>query len=390
MIAPIRNIKRFWPVPVVLILWAVFLVSGQSGRMVDFQVNHKAAKRLLAGETLYPGAAIDGHYEFKYPPFAAILYIPLAGFPLSAAKALWALIVLSASAAVIGLSLRLARFPAGLPRWLSALAGVVLARFFLRELQLGQVNAVVGFLMLVGLFLLARPRSRPSRAAREGLAGAIWGLAAAVKIYPLIFLPYFLVRRKWRTLAWSLAVLPAAFVLPAISYGFSGNIWVHKEWLSTLSQSTPHLLASQDNLSLLAVAFKATGHLRFSFVFWALSTAFLVLVFLAVMARGRNLRRPEILEGAALMLLIPLISPLGWDYTFLLAALALTLCFRHFFDLPVAWRIVLAIDAALICLTLYDVLGRRLYSRFMSLSLPAFFFLVIFGFLAGLRRKRLA
>lgn len=390
MAAPIKKIKRFWPIPTVLALWALYLVSGQSGRMVDFQVNDKAAKRLIAGETLYPGAAVDGHYEFKYPPFAAVLYVPLAKFPLNAAKALWALIVLSASAAVIGLSLRLARFPAGLPRWLSFIPGVVLARFFLRELQLGQVNAAVGFLMLVGLYFLAEPRSRLSRAGREGLAGAIWGLAAAVKIYPLIFLPYFLVKRKWRTLAWSLAVLPAAFILPGIFYGFSGNIWVHKEWLSTLSQSTPHLLASQDNLSLLAVAFKASGQLRHSLLFWALSTAFLGLVFLAVLARGRRLHRPEILEGAALMLLIPLISPLGWDYTFLLASLALTLCFRHFFDLPVAWRAVLAVDAALICLTLYDVLGRRLYSRFMSLSLLAFFFLAVFGFLAALRRKRLA
>jgi hypothetical protein len=90
------------------------------------------------------------------------------------------------------------------------------------------------------------------------------------------------------------------------------------------------------------------------------------------------------------MLAVPLISPLGWDYTFLLSVLGLSLCFRFFGGMPRAWRIVLAADSALVALTLFDVLGRRLYAQFMSLSLMSLFFIVVFILLAGLRRRALA
>src|SRR4030042_835395 len=146
MAIQVRKLSRLWPVPAVLALWAGLSLSGLLSQMIDFQVNYKAAKRLQAAETLYPGSALDGHYEFKYPPCAAALYVPLTLLPQSTAKILWALIVLSASVASIWLSLTLTRMSSNLPWFLSVLPGLVLARFFLRELQLGQGNGVVAFL----------------------------------------------------------------------------------------------------------------------------------------------------------------------------------------------------------------------------------------------------
>ena len=46
---------------------------------------------------------------------------------------------------------------------------------------------------------------------------------------------------------------------------------------------------------------------------------------LAVILVGKSVREPLALESSLLLTLIPLISPLGWDYTLLMSVLAVTL-----------------------------------------------------------------
>jgi len=48
--------------------------------MADFTVNYKAGDRILHGETLY--RVQDEHYQFKYSPYCALIYLPLALLPL--------------------------------------------------------------------------------------------------------------------------------------------------------------------------------------------------------------------------------------------------------------------------------------------------------------------
>ena len=53
----------------------------------DFTVYHRAAGRFIHGENLYQ-PDVDGHYNYKYSPTAAIYFIPSAIFPDTAAKIL--------------------------------------------------------------------------------------------------------------------------------------------------------------------------------------------------------------------------------------------------------------------------------------------------------------
>ncbi|HEX2695315.1 MAG TPA: hypothetical protein VHP61_06150, partial [Acidobacteriota bacterium] len=93
--------------PLALLIAAValcaglFLLRGRRG-MVDFEVNYEAGKRIRAGETLY--RAEDGHYQFKYPPFSALLYVPVSLLPPDAAKAGWFLVVLGSTVLVFHLA----------------------------------------------------------------------------------------------------------------------------------------------------------------------------------------------------------------------------------------------------------------------------------------------
>lgn len=370
----------------VLLAVAAFLRPGRD--MVDFEVNYEAARRLRLGETLY--RAEDGHYQFKYPPFSAMVYIPFSHLPEPAAKAAWFVLVLASSAAILGLAFALIPAARGRPG-LAALVILVLGRFFLRELQLGQINAVITALLMLSALLLARGGTDGNaRPAGDRRAGLLWGLTVGLKPYALIFGPYFILKRRRRPLLWGLAVLPILALAPAFFYGFRGNLVVHGEWIASLSRSTPTLLTTQDNVSLAAFFLKTTADGRLSGILYGTALTAIGLGLVVVIRRGRRLDRPLALEAALLLLLIPLISPLGWDYTFLSATAAVVLVIRFLPDLSIPWRVLLAAALAIIGLTLYDLLGRQLYADVMALSVLTPCFLAIAAGLARIRHRGLA
>jgi hypothetical protein len=360
----------------------LFLLRGRRG-MVDFEVNYEAGKRIRAGESLY--RAEDGHYQFKYPPFSALLYVPVSLLPPDAAKTAWFLVVLGSTFLVFHLAFCLAR-PEGRQVLLFRIAPpFILAKCYLRELSLGQINALITALMLSMVLLLVR---RPSPG-REGAAGALWGVSTALKPYGAIFLPYWVLRRKWRALGAGLAALALAFLGPALYFGFSGNMLVHREWVGLLSQSTPRLFDTQDNISLIAMFTKWTGRPGLSGNLYFLSVAALALGFLGLMGRGRKNKDPLVLESGLLMALIPLISPLGWDYTLLSSVLIIMIILKHHGAFPGPARIFLVVNFCVFGLSLYDLMGRELYAKFMALSIPTVNALVFIGYAAWIRMKGL-
>jgi hypothetical protein len=364
----------------------LFLLRGRRG-MVDFEVNYEAGKRLRAGETLYRGE--DGHYQFKYPPFSALLYVPVSFLPPGAAKTAWFLVVLGSTILVFHLSFALARPGGKQATLLRILPPLILAKYFLRELSLGQINALITALMLGMVLALVRSGEHPSPW-REAAAGGLWGVSTALKPYAAIFLPYWVLRRKWRALGAGLAALALAFLGPALYFGFGGNLLVHREWVGSLSRSTPSLFDTQDNISLIAMFTKWTGRPGLSGTLYVLSVAALALGFLALMARGRKVKDPMILESGLLLALIPLVSPLGWDYTLLSSVLVIMLVLKHYETLPGPARVFLIVNSCVFGLSLYDLMGRGLYAKFMALSIPTVSALVFIGYAARLRAKELA
>ena len=89
-----------------------------------------------------------------------------------------------------------------------------------------------------------------------------------------------------------------------------------------------------------------------------------------------------------LLTLTPLVSPLGWDYNFLMALPAVMLLIQHWKVFPLPVRVLLAINFAIIALALYDTLGRQRYAAFMSWSVTTINFVLIVFALAYLRFKR--
>jgi alpha-1,2-mannosyltransferase len=365
--------KRPLAVGLALLFFTTIYVVRIGGDMVDFEVNYQAGARLRAGEGLYRTS--DGHYMFKYFPFSALCYVPFSLLPLGAAKAIWYSLSVVGSILCFVASKRLAP---PLSPYLAAIAPAVLAKFFFREMQLGQINV---FVTLLFLWMLAE-----TLAGRGARAGALWGLATAVKPYGFLFFPYWIVRRDFRALGSGVAVLGAAFLVPSLFYGFAENAAAHRQWFETLSQSTPSQLGTADNVSIPGFLAK-----------WGLSPALAVPItillaagVLALIVRGRELPRSSVLEVGVLLVLIPLVSPLGWDYQFLTSVLAVTLLARHWNDFGAAGRSILGANLFVIGFSIYDLMGREAYGAFMRWSILTLAFLAILAFLASLRWRRLA
>ena len=359
-------------------LLAALFAFKVAAKMPDFEVYWRSAIRAAAAEPLYRPE--DGHYQFKYLPAAAVLAIPIGTLSLPLAKAIWFGVSCGLLAALVALSIAL--LPARRrPVWYLALAGTVaMAKFFGHELVLGQANALLATLAAAAVYLLRRQR--------EIVSGALVALAFVVKPYALILVPWLGARP--RAAAASAVGLAAALILPAALYGFDGNVGQHRAWWTTVTDSTAPNLLNPDNVSLAAMYAKWLG--PGGLAAWLAVATALVLLAAAVLvfARRRDLPVPEALEAAMLLTLMPLLSPQGWDYVFLVSTPAIVLLANYEDLLPRPMRVLTIAAVATVAFSLFDVMGRRAYAAFMSLSAISVCFLVVIAALCTLRLRRAA
>lgn len=342
------------------VLLAAALYNAKIRReMVDFEVYRTAASRALHAEPLYREA--DGHYQFKYLPAFALAMTPFALVDREAAKAIWFALSAGLLTAFVRWSVR------GLPERrraepvLIALVVLFMIKFYAHELTLGQTNIVLGTLLVGGL--LAAQVDQPA------VAGVLMGAAAFVKPYALLLLPWLAVSYGYSAALAALVVLVAGLVLPAAFYGWNGNAQLLVQWFRTVTGSTGSNLLGADNVSLAAMWAKWLGAGTIATALSTVTTGFVLAAIAVAWLRRRVLTNPDYLEFALLMLVIPLLSPQGWDYVLLLGTPAVVMLLDRWSDVARAWRVVTALALSMMGLTIYDVMGRRLYGEFMALSL---------------------
>jgi arabinofuranan 3-O-arabinosyltransferase len=363
---------------VALAVWVYIFKAGP--RMPDFEVYWKAASRAAHAEPLY--RPDDGHFQFKYLPAFAVLAMPIGLLPLQTAKMLWFAISIGFLIALLVLNVRLPPEQRKPVRWLVAILIVVFAKFYAHELVLGQVNMMFAVVATGALLAIKQ--------GREAVAGVLVALAIVIKPYAVLFLPWLVARRELISTGAALAGLAAALMLPAALYGFEGNVALHREWWRTVTETTAPNLAVYDNVSLAAMYFRWVGPGELS-ARLAYGTAVLLLAVAAAVFLGRRgVPFPEGLEGGLLLTLMPLLSPQGWDYVFLIATPAVLYLVNYEDRLPFFMRIITAIVLATIGLSLFDLMGRTAYYAFMRLSIISVCFFVVIAELAVLRVRKIA
>lgn len=368
-----------WPL-IFLALAAVLYQARIQREMVDFEVYRTAARRALNGEPLY--RATDGHYQFKYLPAFALAIAPFAMFDREAAKVMWFALSAGLLTAFVRWSVRALPERRRTERVLIWLTVLFMAKFYAHELTLGQTNILLGTL-LVGA-LLAVQIDQPY------VAGVLIGAAVFVKPYALLLLPWLAFTYGAGAALTGIAVIGAGLLFPALVYGWSGNIALLVDWGQTVTGSTEGNLLGADNVSLAAMWAKWLGIGAPATALATVTTGVVLGLIATVWVRRAQIDNPDYLEFSLLMLVIPLLSPQGWDYVLLLGTPAVVCLVDRWSEVSLDWRIATALSLGLMGLTMFDLMGRTMYGQFMALSLVSVAALGAAVALTHLRWKSLA
>lgn len=273
----------------------VFLQAGLVVRHAAPYYNAKVASPLYD----WPAAELP----FTYPPFAAIVFLAFTVFSLSTLAYLSVAVSLVALGVALWATFRGLGYKARTALGGSLLvAGVVLwTEPVLQTLSLGQVELV---LMAVVIWDMVQPDER-------GWKGVGVGIAAGIKLVPLIFIPYLLLTRRFRAAAvatgtFAVTVLFAWVWLPSDSWQF----WLDGDFAANGRGGFPGRV---NNQSLNGMITRLAGSVAAGHAPW-LAAAIIVGVLGLALSVAFNRSGHGMVGLLTCALTSLLISPVSWDH----------------------------------------------------------------------------
>jgi Glycosyltransferase family 87 len=349
-----------------------------SGKTKDYPLWFWAGQQVLQGKDLYPSDP-RAYFDFIYPPLPAVLLaipswfgrIPLYICLSLLNAAAWWITALTSNAMT---GSRKTANP-----WLFAAPGFATITFVFDMFDLGQPNLVLLAMMMYGFWLLQHER--------PWMAGSMFALATAIKVFPVAVLPYLVWRRHWTAVAGMVVFLGLfLFVVPAPVRGFDHNVTELKTWYrGMVGSSSEKGFGQRDeqnwswvNQSIIAVTHRLTRPVNYNqddpskpprtmnivdisfqsanWVVIGISIA-IGLGYLAVMPpAARRTARSDAEELGILFCLMTVASPLARQYYFIWLFFPMTILFhRAAYDPRPAVRIwtwlTLAVMGVLMCLS---------------------------------------
>jgi alpha-1,2-mannosyltransferase len=193
----------------------------------DLNVYHGAINYWVhGGGSLYDFLSPQTTYGFTYPPFAALIMLPMGLLAFNPTIWVSCFACVAATVLLVQILIEPLARRLGWVRWYAVLLVTAFAVAFepLRETFLfGQVNIFLVVLVAVDLLVLLRRGSR--------FAGVGIGLATAIKLTPAVFILYLLVTRRWKTAIVSTVTAVVATVLAAaVAPSASRVFWTDALW----------------------------------------------------------------------------------------------------------------------------------------------------------------
>jgi alpha-1,2-mannosyltransferase len=222
-------------------VWAFLAVAAVRHGYFDLRVYYGALNYWVhGGGQLYDYLLPRTEYGFTYPPFAALVMLPMAYLGWEAAIAVSLVLSVGATLFIlfwlVGPVIRRERWTPWFA--MAVVLGLAAALEPVREtVNFGQVNLVLMFLVAADLLLLVRTGRR--------LGGIGIGLATAIKLTPGIFIVYLLVTRRWRAAAVASATAAAATWLAATFAPDASRVfWTDSVW-NTDRVGSPTFVSNQ-------------------------------------------------------------------------------------------------------------------------------------------------
>jgi alpha-1,2-mannosyltransferase len=245
--------------------------------------------------------------QFTYPPFAAVVFAVVSVIPWSLLKGLSVAANIALLLAALWVTFRALGYRSGRVRLGATLlvAAVVLwTEPVLRTIYLGQVNLA---LMALILWDLTQPDTRNSR----WWKGAGVGIAAGIKLIPLIFIPYLLLARKFRQAAVATAVFAGTVIAGFIFLpSDSDQWWFHGLFLASRRTGFVSWGGSQSMWALLARMAHGVASAKPIWLVAAVLAGLLGVGCAAILDRAGH----QVVAILACALAGLLVSPISWDH----------------------------------------------------------------------------
>jgi alpha-1,2-mannosyltransferase len=308
---------------VVLVLVAA-VAAGLRSDLTDLSVYQYGGRAVLDALPLYDSDEPVTGLPFTYPPFAAVVMVPLAWLPAWLATALWTSASMGALAGVVLVVRRTLGLPA--PGWLVAIltCGALALEPVWQNLTFGQINL---FLVLAVLVDMVGPVRRWS--------GALVGIAAGVKLAPLVFVVLLVLVGRRRAAGRAVLVFLGTIAVGFLVMPRSAATYWTDGLLDATRVGPPQLAHNQSAYGALARLIDAPAPT----LLWLAVAAPLSVAVLAVGARWW--RRGDRVLGTCLAALAMLLaSPVSWSHHWVWAAPIALALWEHSRWVGAAWTLV--------------------------------------------------
>jgi alpha-1,2-mannosyltransferase len=253
--------------------------------------------------------------KFTYPPFAAVIFAVASLLPWTLLR--WAMTL--ASLCALGLSVWITfgalgytgRRAVRLGATLGVTGLALLTEPVQQTLALGQVNLLLMLLIVADLLTAGALASGDAAGRTRWWYGVGIGIAAGVKLTPLIFIPYLVLIRRYRQAATATAVFAVTVLLGwALLPRDSGTYWADG---LVFKANRIVFLGTRGNQSLRGVLTRLAGSVTSGTVPWIVAGILVVIIgLLAAAALYRAGHPVPAMLACALTGL--LVSPLSWDH----------------------------------------------------------------------------
>lgn len=288
----------------------------------DFMSFYDIGNYALRRENIYQPSRLTGMPVF-YMPYFSILMIPFALLPLYWSALVWFLLKPVCYKRIFnyyrsGIVKHLQEVDGLYRRLILLLPFIIMINSINEDFKLGQVNIFIHFFLLSSVFLLENRK----------WASAFLYVLSCIKMTPLIFIPYFLVKKQWGLLL-RIFIVFSVFGLICIGwFGVSQTETLAISWIDTTSKNKLKVAISADMLNqsilgfcsrMLNASYQIEGPLlqfhiadlsdvQVKFTVYLILAVLTILTLLAIKRYSLTSRMNE-LEISTMLVLMLLVSP---------------------------------------------------------------------------------
>ncbi|MFH1381058.1 MAG: glycosyltransferase family 87 protein, partial [Candidatus Omnitrophota bacterium] len=179
---------------VFFICFGIYTTWRTHNNSTDFDTYYFAAKDICTGQPIY--SEHEGISPYIYPPFFACLLAPFAIFNMETASLIWYVLnIVFAFSILLCFKLifdswDISVIKNSIPLIPKLLFLIIVSALIIDNISMLQVNVFLFFLVVLGLYFF--------RKGSDVLAALFLAMAISIKIIPVLFLLYFIVKREFR------------------------------------------------------------------------------------------------------------------------------------------------------------------------------------------------